>query len=133
MILKIKKDCFKNLDNGIHNLKLHFKDGYADSEFEVKNKISFIIMDTAFTATEGMTWGDWIMSYNIGTSGNNILWVAPYTNDLYLDCRDFPTWSQGLPIGSAEDEFFDSKDVRQTLNTPIVNGGVYGRASNAPQ
>ena len=73
------------------------------------------------------------MSYNMGTSGNNILWVAPETNDLYLDCRDFPNWSQGLSLGSAEDAFFDSADVRQTLNTHIVNGGVYGRSSNAPQ
>ena len=58
MILKINKDYFKNLDNGVHNLKLHIKDGYSNSEFEVKNKISFIIVDTAFTATEGMTWGE---------------------------------------------------------------------------
>lgn len=132
MILELNKNCFKGLEVGTHTLRVRFKDGHAESNFEVKNKISFTIIDTVFTATEGMTWGDWIMSYNIGTSGNHILWVSPTANELYLDCRDYPNWSQGLPLGSAEDEFYDSNDVRQTLDTPIVNNAIYGRSSDAP-
>lgn len=132
MILELNKNCFKGLENGIHTLKVCFKDGHAESNFEVKDKISFTIIDTVFTATKDMTWADWIMSYNIGASGNNILWINPTTKGLYLDCRDYSNWSQGLPLGDSGDEFYDSNDVRQTLDTPIVNGALYGRASNAP-
>ena len=131
MILKINKDYFKNLANGDHSLKVRFKDGHAEGTFEVKNKISFSILGTTFTATAGMTWGDWIMSFCIGASGNNIVWVSP-ANQLYIDTRYDPNWSQGLSIGAEEDALYDSNDVRQTLNTPIVNGADYGRSSDAP-
>lgn len=131
MILKIDKNYFKNLSNGEHSLKVKFNDGHAEGVFQVKNKISFTIIDTVFTATADMTWADWIRSFGIGVSGNNIIWVSPQ-NELYLDCRDFPNWSQGVSLGSTEDELYDSNDVRQTLNTKIVNGMTYGRSSDAP-
>lgn len=131
MILKIKKEAFKDLPVGTHSLKVNFNDGHATGTFEVGNKISFTIIDTVFTATADMTWADWIMSFGIGVSGNNIIWVSPQ-NELYLDCRDYPNWSQGVSLGSAEDELYDSNDVRQTLNTKIVNGMTYGRSSDAP-
>lgn len=131
MILKINKDYFKNLANGEHSLKVRFKDGHAEGTFEVKNKISFSILGTAFTATAGMTWGDWIKSFGIGVSGNNIVWVSP-DNQLYIDTRYDSNWSQGLSIGAEEDALYDSSDVRQTLNTQIVNGAAYGRSSDAP-
>lgn len=131
MILKINKDYFKNLANGEHSLKVRFKDGHAEGTFEVKNKISFSILGTTFTATAGMTWADWIMSFGIGVSGNNIVWVSP-DNQLYIDTRYDSNWSQGLSIGAEEDALYDSSDVRQTLNTQIVNGAAYGRSSDAP-
>ncbi len=131
MILKINKNYFKNLANGEHNLKVRFKDGHAEGIFEVKNKILFSILGTTFTATEGMTWGDWIQSFGIGASGNNIVWVSPATQ-LYIDTRYDSNWGQGLPIGAEEDALYDSNDMRQTLNTPIVNGVSYGRSSDAP-
>lgn len=131
MILKIKKEAFKDLPAGTHSLKVNFNDGHATGTFEVGTKISFTIIDTVFTATADMTWADWIRSFGIGVSGNNIIWVSPQ-NELYLDCRDFPNWSQGVSLGSAEDELYDSNDVRQTLNTKIVNGMTYGRSSDAP-
>lgn len=134
MILKIDKNYFKGLPNGNHTLKVKFNDGHAEGTFQVKNKISFTIIDTIFTATAGMTWGDWIKSFNLGTSGNNIIWVdwVEHGSGLYLDCRDYPNWSQGQPLGSAEDELYDSSDVRQTINTTIVDGMTYGRSSDAP-
>jgi hypothetical protein len=135
MILELNKNCFEGLENGTHTLKVRFKDGHAESNFEVKDKISFTIIDTVFTATADMTWGDWITSYNIGTSGNNILWVNPENQGLYLNCSNYPTWSQynqGALLGDEIDAFYDSNDVRQTLNTPIVNGALYGRSSDSP-
>lgn len=131
MILKIKKNYFEDLPNGNHTLTVKFNDGHATGTFEVRNKISFSILGTTFTATAGMTWGDWIMSFGIGVSGNNIVWVSP-ANQLYIDTRYDSNWSQGLSIGAEEDALYDSSDVRQTLNTPIVNGAAYGRSSDAP-
>lgn len=134
MVLKIKKEAFKDLPVGTHSLKVNFNDGHAVGTFEVGNKISFTIIDTIFTATAGQTWGDWIASFNFGTSGNNIIWVSPNNqgNQLYLDCRNYPNWDQGESLGSEIDALYDSNDVRQTLNTEIVNGAVYGRSSDAP-
>lgn len=131
MILKINKKYFENLSKGTHTLKVNFKDGFASGTFEVSDKISFTILDTTFTATKGMTWSDWIISYGQGHSGNNIIWVN-HSNELFLDCRDNASWSQGAPLGSEEDALYDSNDVRQTLATIIVNGAVYGRSSDAP-
>ena len=134
MIIKINKDYFKKLSLGVHSIRVNFTDGYAEGTFEVGNKISFTIIDTVFTATEGMTWGDWIASYGEGTSGNGILWVSPIDrgSELYLDCRDHNQWYNGFSLGADEDAFFDSNDIRQTLVTPIVNGMTYGRSSDAP-
>lgn len=134
MILKIKKEAFKDLPVGTHSLKVNFNDGHATGTFEVGNKISFTIIDTVFTATAGQTWGDWIASFNIGTSGNNIIWVSQNAQgcQLYLDCRNYPNWSQGVSLGSEEDALYDSNDVRQTLSTEIINGAIYGRSSDAP-
>ena len=131
MILKIDKNYFKSLVNGEHKLKVRFKDGHAEGVFEVKDKISFSILGTTFTATKGMTWGDWIKSFNVGASGNDIVWVST-TEQLYIDTRYKPNWDQGFPIGSEEEALYDSDDVRQTLHTPIVDGASYGRSSNAP-
>lgn len=134
MVLTIKKEAFKNVTSGTYSLKIKFNNGYAEGLFEVKNKISFTIVDTVFTATAGMTWGDWIASFNRGTSGNHIIWVSPNSQgaQLYLDCKDYPNWSQGVPLGSEEDALYDSNDVRQTLTTKIVDGATYGRSSDAP-
>lgn len=131
MILKIKKNYFEGLPNGNHTLTVKFNDGHAVGTFEVRNKISFTILGTTFTATAGMTWGDWIQSFNIGVSGNNIIWVST-ANQLYIDTRYDSNWSQGMSIGAEEDALYDDNDVRQALNTVIVDGGVYGRSSDAP-
>jgi hypothetical protein len=131
MVLKINKDYFKNLANGKYSLKVRFSDGHAEGTFEVKNKISFTILGITFTATAGMTWADWIKSFAIGASGNGIIWIS-LANQLYIDTRYNSNWSLGASIGSEEDALYDSNDVRQTLNTPIINGASYGRSSNAP-
>jgi hypothetical protein len=131
MILHINKNAFNNLSNGTYPIKVKFIDGYAEGDVEVKNKITFTILGKTFMATEGMTWGQWILSYNQGVSGNGIVWVS-VSNDLYIDCRHDSNWSQGSPLGAPEDELYNSADVRQTLNTPIVAGMSYGRSSGAP-
>lgn len=128
----INKDYFKNLSKGTHTLKVKFKDGYTEGSFEVDNKITFTIMGESFTATAGQTWGEWILSFNSGVSGNGILWVSPTANGLFLDTRVQNTWGQGLALGAEEDALYDSNDIRQTLNTTIVNGASYGRSSDAP-
>ena len=76
MLLKINKDYFKNLEKGTHNISIGFTDGKAEGSFMVDDAITFYLhgdYQIPLTATKRMTWADWIMSYNMGTSGNNIL------------------------------------------------------------
>lgn len=131
MIIKIDKNYFKNMSSGDYNIKVNFRDGHASGTIKVGNKISFTIMGETFTATAGMTWADWITSFNIGTSGNGIVWVSP-SNQLFLDCRYSGNWDQGNPLGAEEDALYDNNDVRQALNTKIISNGSYGRSSDAP-
>ena len=136
MILKINKDYFKNLANGTHTLKVNFKDGHAEGQFEVKNKITFTILDTTFTATAGMTWNDWNLSYGTGAGGNGIIGFGATvgtTKKVYLDPRYKNEWSWNSGgLWSYEDELYDANDVAQHTSTVIQNGGVYGRSSDAP-
>lgn len=135
MILKINKDYFKNLANGAHTLKVNFKDGHAEGQFEVKNKITFTILDTTFTATTGMTWSDWNQSYGISAGGNGIIGFGNTvgTTTVYLDPRYKNEWSWNSGgLWSYEDELYDANDVAQYASTVIQNGAVYGRSSGAP-
>jgi hypothetical protein len=131
LILHIKKDAFKNLSNGVHTIKASFTDGYGESQVEVKDKITFTILGETFTATVGMTWAEWMQSYGIGGWGNYILWLND-NKELFIDHRYSTNWDTGVSLGSSENAFFDSNDVRQTLNDVIRDGGVYGRHSGAP-
>lgn len=131
MILHIKKEAFENLSNGVHTIKASFVDGYGESQVEVKDKISFTIMNEVFTATAGMTWAEWMQSYGFGGWGNYILWLNE-NKELFLDHRHNSSWNLETTLGSAENAFFDSNDVRQTLNDVIRDGGVYGKESGAP-
>ena len=48
--------------------------------------ISFTIEGVGdFQAEEGMTWGDWIQSYQISAGDNGIVWVDPNTLELCVD------------------------------------------------
>ena len=48
--------------------------------------ISFTIDGVGtFQAEDGMTWGDWILSYQISSGDNGIVWVQPDTLELYVD------------------------------------------------
>ena len=131
----INKNCFKNLSKGVHTLRVNFKDGYAEGQFEVSDKITFTILDTTFTATAGMTWDDWNKSYNMGAGGNGIIGfgTTAVTTKVYLDSRYKNEWSWNSGgLWSNEDELYDANDVAQHASTVIQNGGVYGRSSDVP-
>ena len=90
----INKDYFKNLSKGNHTIKVKFKDGYAEGTFKVDDKITFYIneeLQAPFTATSGQTWADWIKSFDVGVSGNGIVWVGFDNTSIYIDprCSDF--------------------------------------------
>lgn len=131
----IDKNYFTNLPKGTHNLKVHFNDGYAEGQFTVTDKISFTILDVPFTASAGMTWNDWILSYAVSASGNGIVMYGTEVGNpkLYIDPRYANEWSWNSGgLFSDEDELFDSADTPQTGNLVIVNGMSYGRSSDAP-
>lgn len=131
----INRSCFKNLSNGMHTLRVNFKDGHAECQFEVKDKITFTILDTTFTATAGMTWQDWSTSYGMGVSGNYIIGfgATPGVTNVYLDPRYKDEWSWNSDgLWSGVDELYDANDVAQYATTVIQSGGVYGRSSDVP-
>ena len=133
MALKIKKECFKDLDLGIHNIKLRFNDGYAEGTFEVKDKITFTIFGTTFSATEDMTWGDWIVSYGIGAGSNGIVAVVQHQSKHQIHFYpDYQGWGSGK-VTDIENALYKDGEVLQYLDSVIVNGGVYGREEGAPE
>lgn len=131
----INKNYFKNLSKGVHTLRVNFKDGHAEGQFEVNDKITFTILDTTFTATAGMTWDAWNKSYGMGAGGNGIIGFGTTvgTTKVYLDPRYKNEWSWNSGgLWSYEDELYDANDIAQHASTVIQNGGVYGRSSGAP-
>lgn len=133
MIIKINKDYFKNLSKGTHNIKVNMKDGHAEGTFEVNDKITFYIHQEEqfpFTATAGMTFGEWIQSFGMGTSGNNIIWVGFDNKTLYIDPRsdafgDYNPY-ESESLGSSSLLFMDSDYNNVSLSDQIVAGAVYG-------
>lgn len=131
----IDKDYFKNLSKGTHTLRANFKDGYAEGEFTVNDKITFYIHQEEqfpFTATAGMTFGEWIQSFGIGTSGNNIIWVGFDNKTLYIDPRsdafgDYSPYASES-LGSSSLLFMDSDYNNVSLSDEIIAGAVYGCA-----
>lgn len=133
MKIIINKDYFKNLSKGTHNIKVNLRDGYAEGEFRVDDKITFYIHQEEqfpFTATAGMTFGEWIQSFGIGTSGNNIIWVGFDNKTLYIDPRsdafgDYSPYASES-LGSSSLLFMDSDYNNVSLSDKIVAGAVYG-------
>lgn len=136
MILKIKKNYFEDLPNGNHTLTVKFNDGHAEGTFEVSDKITFSILGKTFTATAGMTWRDWILSYGQGASTNNVVILQAvssiYDPKVYIDYRHDASWDIGCGVMAAEDELFDELDVPQYGSTVIAAGANYGRSSDVP-
>jgi hypothetical protein len=112
MIIQIDKSAFRNLPNGKHSLKLNFNDGYSMGEFEIKNKISFTIMGETFTATEGMTWADWIVSCGQGSTGNTFVNIGLDNSTIYIDYLHFTALSGvGTSFFDNELRLYDSNDM----------------------
>lgn len=127
----IDKDYFKNLSKGTHTLRVNFKDGYAEGQFEVDNKITFYILDETFTATKDMSWSEWITSYGVGVTGNGIVWVSD-NRALYIDPRHKASWSYGYGVGNISELLFDTDANQQQLASIIVDGMQYGRDPRVP-
>lgn len=132
MIIKINKDCFKNLSKGTHNIKINMRDGYAEGQFTVDDKITFYIgedLQLPFTATKGQNWADWILSYGFGVTGNNIAWVGFDNRTIYIDPRGtehFGSYYSHYNLGDSSLALYDSSyTVPQYINSEIQAGMTY--------
>lgn len=84
--ITMKKSYIASLSDGEHTIRIVFEDGYAESEFMKSGRISFTIEGVGtYEADEGMTWGDWILSYAMSSGSNGIVWVENGTLELYVD------------------------------------------------
>lgn len=132
MILQINKNYFKDLPKGEHNIKIRFTDGEAKETFVMEDEIVFYIHQEEqfpFTATKNMTWADWIMSYGVGTSGNNILWVGFDNKTLYIDPRSdhLGDFYSDQSLGSSTLEFMNMDTLEKPgLGDIIEPNGIYG-------
>ena len=139
MIIRINKDHFKNFSNGTHTLRVNYVNGYAEGTFEVRDSITFYLNDVAFTATTGMTWGEWILSFGQSATENGIVAVAGVSQDAKIHLNPtYHAWqstkypnSKYSDTFSAEFELFNG-DVLQLPNSVIVHNARYGQADNAP-
>lgn len=131
MKIIIDKDYFKNLSKGTHNIKVNMRDGYAEGQFTVDDKITFYIHmeeQFPFTATKGQTWADWILSFaGANTSGNGILYVSA-DQKLYVDPLNNAMSDYYGSYGTADAslKFINDSWEEQTLNSVIVPNGIYG-------
>jgi len=126
--VQLKKEFLKTLDNGNHNIEIVSTDGKATTSFTVdKTKvITFKIHNTTYTATEGMSWIDWINTYRISGGNNGIVYTGA------------SLW----PDDSKRDTiyiFFDNSytDLRynentQKATTEIIDGAIYNTGDNEP-
>lgn len=124
------RSCYY-LNKGTHTLRVNFKDGYAEGQFSVDDKITFYIHmeeQFPFTATVGQTWSDWMQSFaNCNTSGNGILYVSA-DKKLYVDPLN-NTMSDYYGMysnGDASLRFINDSFEEQTLSSVIVPNGIYG-------
>lgn len=127
----INKNYFKNLSKGTHTLRANFKDGYAEGQFRVDDKITFYIHmeeQFPFTATRGQTWSDWMQSFaDWNTSGNGILYVSA-DQKLYVDPLNntMSDYYGRYSTGDASLKFINDSWEEQTLDSVIVPNGIYG-------
>lgn len=131
MKIIIDKEYFKSLSKGTHTLKAKFKDGHAEGQFTVDDKITFYIHmeeQFPFTATRGQTWSDWMQSFaDCSTSGNGILYVSAdkklYVDPLNNTMSDYYGWYSTC---DASLKFINDSWEEQTLDSVIVPNGIYG-------
>lgn len=141
MRIIIKKDAFKNLATGSYDCKVKFKDGEATGVITVVNKITFTITglnsSATFTASEGMTWTDWIRSYGISHGYNNIVGLVSKGTSIpvYLDST-YTAWKNDFPssynIGDDEMLLYEDGRTPQFATTVLKNGASYSLDPNIP-
>ena len=77
----------ESTSNKIQTLFDHGAESAAvEEQDEPPEIISFTIEGVGtFQAEQGMTWGDWIMSYQVSPRDNSIVWADEQTLELYVD------------------------------------------------
>lgn len=118
----IKKEYIGTLDNGSFYVEIVSNDGVATAMAEKIPEITFKIAGNTYTATPGMTWSQWILSYSMNTSGNNIVWVGLDNKTIYLETRILGDGN----IPGSEDVLYDEESGNvQTISSVIQNGKNY--------
>ena len=102
--------------NSLENEKMTCVKGTA------KEMISFVINGNTYKVEEGTTWSEWILSYDLSSSSNSIVWVGlsePYY--IYLDGTGYEDHQNTLSApGSTTDEVVSNviKAVTYKINGP---------------
>lgn len=131
MNLRIDKSVFKNIAKGECTVKVKFKNGEASCEVHNGNKITFYMYGITLTATEGMTWGDWLVSHGSPSGNNYILHSTDFTDQaVYFNWTN--TTDPGFNIGSLDYDTYNyvykhGTDEQQYFNTVIIDGATYSR------
>ena len=141
MQLVIDKKAFTNLSDGEHSLRVDFKDGYSVGKFYKGKPITFTIMGVACTATEGMTWRDWLISgasvsgnkYIMRDTGVGYLYVNHLSNDVYGDLfKGFSTTQASYNIPELALFAQDGVTAQEIETNQIQKNGTYGLDPNGP-
>lgn len=90
----------------------------------------FYIGNRAFTAKEGWTWADWILSYGISAGDNGIVWIG-YANHPYMEHGYLYYGDRGTPLGECQIVLEHKKVRYDDVIQPIVYGIDFMGVSHA--
>lgn len=124
-IITFNKLYSLSLPTGNHIIKILSEDGYAEVTFEKTGKprqtFKFYIDFTNFgkgvqeyEAAEGMTWAEWILTYSIGTSDNEIVWIEERTGDIYAGDLGNGYFVNGIASSNGYQEKYSNVITSQT-------------------
>lgn len=118
-----------SLAPGNHNVKIVSNDGYAEADFEktgeARSLITFSIdygsgNVVQYTASQGMDWMEWVLSYGISTGDNGIVWLKIEDNYVYVGDIGNGYYTNSLRGVSREDKII--ANAVYTIDGPTIIG-----------
>ncbi len=115
------------LEPGNHNIKIVSNDGYAEADFEktgeARSLITFSIdygngNVVQYTASHGMDWMEWVLSYGISSGDNGIVWLKIEDNYVYVGDLGNGYYVNTLRRVSREDEIIANEVY--TIDGPTI-------------
>lgn len=134
MNLRIDKSVFKNIAKGNCTVKVKFKNGEAHCEVHNGTPITFYMYGITLTATEGMTWEDWLASWGTASGNNYVLHNTDHADQaVYFNWNNTtdPGFNIGVPGYNTNNYVYKHGTTEQQyFTTVITDGATYSRTNS---